>query len=307
LHKHALLEVYTAAAPKHCWIDPATGVPEAPRLLGGPGLDDGVDGRAALAEWLTRRDNPLLAKALVNRVWAHYFGRGLAEPSFTLGPANPAVHAELLDELARDFVENRYDFRRLERLILQARVYQLSPAVNDTNKHDKTLFARAYFARPHSRVLADLVADALDLPHDEMVPKGTRAIEATFTSPVVLGFGVDRSNLEQQGDELAQLFGRMQTMSRCSEGRGWSSFLSGSSEIEAKLKRSKRLKTLAADPRPLEETTGELFLAMLGRLPRDSEMQIMRRVAQDKADQGRHEILQQFAWALLNTREFMQR
>ena len=79
-----------------------------------------------LIEWLRRPDNPFFARALVNRVWAHYFGRGIVDPPDDLSPLNPASHPELLDELCRRFVENRYDLKWLHRAILTSGTYQRS-------------------------------------------------------------------------------------------------------------------------------------------------------------------------------------
>ena len=76
--------------------------------------------------WLRKPDNPYFARAMVNRVWAHYFGRGIIDPPDHLSPLNPATHPELLAELSDDFVKHGYDLKRLHRLILTSRTYQQS-------------------------------------------------------------------------------------------------------------------------------------------------------------------------------------
>ena len=63
--------------------------------------DDPVDRRRALARWLTDPSNPLFARNLVNRHWAHFLGRGLVEPVDDLRDTNPPTNPELLDALAR--------------------------------------------------------------------------------------------------------------------------------------------------------------------------------------------------------------
>src|SRR5690606_34721111 len=50
------------------------------------------DPRNRVAEWLRRPDNPYFARAIVNRVWAHYFGRGIVDPPDDLSPLNPPSH-----------------------------------------------------------------------------------------------------------------------------------------------------------------------------------------------------------------------
>ena len=121
-------EVYHLDAPRKVYTDPRTGQELRPKALGGPELpaDKDHDPRLALAAWMTASDNPFFARALVNRLWAHYFGRGLVEPADALAAANPASHPALLDELARRFAAGGYDLKALHRLILNAHAYQRS-------------------------------------------------------------------------------------------------------------------------------------------------------------------------------------
>lgn len=80
--------------------------------------------RAALADAITR-DNPLLARAMVNRVWAMLFGRGIVHPVDLMDSKHPPSHPELLDWLARDFEQSGYDVKRLVRILCNTRAYQL--------------------------------------------------------------------------------------------------------------------------------------------------------------------------------------
>jgi len=80
--------------------------------------------RQALADAVTQ-DNPLLARAMINRVWAMLFGRGLVHPVDLMDSKHPVSHPELLDWLARDFEKSGYDLKRLLRTLCHTKAYQL--------------------------------------------------------------------------------------------------------------------------------------------------------------------------------------
>jgi hypothetical protein len=78
------------------------------------------DPRKALADWMIAADNPYFARAMANWVWAQFFSKGLVDPPDDMSRANPPVHPELLDALARNFVTTKYDLRALIRTITQS-------------------------------------------------------------------------------------------------------------------------------------------------------------------------------------------
>jgi mono/diheme cytochrome c family protein len=97
--------------------------------------------REALADAVTR-DNPLLARAMVNRVWAMLLGRGLVHPVDLMDSKHAPSHPDLLDWLAHDFERSGYDVRRLIRNVVLSRAYQL-----DSRPAGKVAPADEAFAR----------------------------------------------------------------------------------------------------------------------------------------------------------------
>jgi hypothetical protein len=80
--------------------------------------------RSALAQWLTRKDNPLTARVLVNRLWQHHFGAGIVASSGDFGVmGEAATHPELLDWLAVEFVENGWSLKHMHRLMVLSAAY----------------------------------------------------------------------------------------------------------------------------------------------------------------------------------------
>jgi hypothetical protein len=81
--------------------------------------------RTALAQWLTRPDNPLTPRVMVNRLWQYHFGKGLVESASDLGRlGQPPSHPELLDNLAADFVERGWSMKEIHRRILCSAAYR---------------------------------------------------------------------------------------------------------------------------------------------------------------------------------------
>ena len=90
---------------------------------------------------MTSSNNPYFSRAIVNRIWAYFFQRGIVEPVDDFRPSNPPTHPELLDALASEFRRSGYDIRRLMRVITQSRTYQLSSDPNKTNEEDKVNYS----------------------------------------------------------------------------------------------------------------------------------------------------------------------
>jgi hypothetical protein len=94
--------------------------------------------RAVLAKWLVSAGNPLTARVLVNRVWAWHFGQGIVRTPNDFGvQGEPPTHPELLDWLARDFIDHGWDLKRLHRLIMSSATYQMQSSAVSRQALDK--------------------------------------------------------------------------------------------------------------------------------------------------------------------------
>ena len=93
-------------------------------------------GREALADLITRRDNPYFARVAVNRLWETLLGTGLVNPSDTFSALNPPSHPALLDWLAIGFIEHKYDLKHILRLIANSRTYQQSSVEKKRRRSD---------------------------------------------------------------------------------------------------------------------------------------------------------------------------
>jgi hypothetical protein len=254
------------------------------------------DPRAHLVDWMTQPDNPYFARAFVNRMWAHFFGRGLVEPLDDLRVTNPASNEPLLDALAAEFVKSRYDMRRIVRLIVSSSTYRLSSSSNEDNLDEGQFHSRFY----PQRLTAETLLDALD----EVTGSPTR-----FNG---LPAGSTASQLpdEDSGNAFLTLFGRPPRESACECERisqpslTQAMFLMNDKFILDKIAAKGGLADrLAKDRRPWEARIEELFIAALSRPPTEAESNKALAYLQSETDpvQG----FRNMVWVLLNTKEFL--
>ncbi|MBM3840860.1 MAG: DUF1553 domain-containing protein [Verrucomicrobia bacterium] len=123
-------------------------------------IPEGSSGRLELAQWLTSPENPLTARVMVNRIWQHHFGKGIvATPSnFGLRGDEP-THPDLLDDLARRFLESGWSVKAMHRLIMTSETYQLASAhAEDNGRRDPD--NKLYWRFDRRRLDAESIRDA---------------------------------------------------------------------------------------------------------------------------------------------------
>jgi ferric-dicitrate binding protein FerR (iron transport regulator) len=112
------------------------------RFLGGaePSLPQTGAIRPTFAAWATSADNPFFARAAGNRLWAHFFGRGLSNPLDNLDGSTPS-HPALLQRLAKDLADSGFELKHLARAIGNSRAYQRTSRPLPGNQADQDAFS----------------------------------------------------------------------------------------------------------------------------------------------------------------------
>src|SRR5262249_39088660 len=155
------------------------GKPVTPKFLGGPTpvLRPNEDRREVFARWLTSPDNPFFARAAVNRLWYHLFGRGLVDPVDDLRSTNPPSNPELLDALAAEFVRHGYDRKEVIRTVLKSHTYQLAAHTTPGNAADEKYFSHARVRLLQAEQLLDAIGAATGVAEQFVgFPSGTPAV-----------------------------------------------------------------------------------------------------------------------------------
>lgn len=288
------IKVVDSGGIKH----PRTDEPLSPRAFGGPRFDfvKGEDPRHKLVEWLTARDNPFFARAIVNRIWAHYLGVGIVDPVDDMRASNPASNPQLLDALGRDFIEHKFDLKHLAKTILKSRVYGLSSLPTDDNRDDRRNYARYYARRLPPHVLLDAVASAT----------GTTV---AFKEYPAVKKAIQLPNEQAQSDFL-DMFGRSRRTTPCECETSLEPnlpqvlYLLNSEELQRKIAdKSGVVAELTKPGKTTAQAVEELFLRTFSRPPRAAEMQDATELI-DKAASRRHAI-EDLLWALVNSNEFL--
>jgi hypothetical protein len=124
-------------------------------------FDTPQSGRIQFASWLVSRDNPLTARVMVNRIWAHLFGRGIVESVDNFGVlGDEPTHPELLDYLAIHFMETGWSIKRMIKEIVLSRTYRMSSA-HDAGNYAQDPDNRWRWRMNRRRLEAEAIRDAI--------------------------------------------------------------------------------------------------------------------------------------------------
>jgi hypothetical protein len=291
------------------------GIPMPPTPLDGKPLplDSPIDRRKYFADWLTSPDNPYFARALVNRVWRGYLGRGLVEAEDDLRETNPPTNAELFDALAKDFVKHKYDVRHLMRTIMRSATYQRTSRPVGSNAGDDRFYSRYLVRRLSAEVILDAYAQVTGVP-TAFTELSTTARDATVGYG---GFPLGTRAL-QLPDSLVvsrflDAFGRPERAQTCSCERsqdasvGQALHLNNGRTLNDKLRaKDSRVAKWLADKVSDEKAVKDLYLLALCREPTAKELASFIKLLGEAEGQGtRREALEDLFWAVLTSKEFV--
>ena len=240
----------------------------------------------------------------MNRIWHHYFGTGIVDPPDDFNQGNPASNPQLLSWLAKDFIEHKFDIKRLHRLILNSRTYQLSWKPNASNRLDKKNFSHSRLRRLPAEVLIDALADVTGVPDNfGRLPKD-RPQRAVGQAMPPLRYGARR------GGYAMKIFGRPDREKTCDCERSnepsvaQALFLINDETVLSKLADKKgRLQTLLKSIKDDRALIVELYLTALSRYPTEQEVRLQ--LAHVAKSSSRADGMKDVLWTLVNVREFI--
>ena len=281
---------------------PRTGESIPPRALGGPEFANGRydDPRVSLVQWMKDPGNPYFGRTMANRMWAHFFGRGIVHPIDDSRSTNPPSNPELLDQLAQGFVASGYDLKQLIRTICLSRAYRLDSRPNEWNAKDLQTFSRFYPRRLSAEVLLDGMSQVLEVPTDfpggpGKFPAGTRAIELPD---------------ENVASNFLDAFGRPSRLTACECERTDAPSLTqalelvNSAEIHRKLMaETGYARRLGSGDQSGPDIARDIFLRVLGRSAHPNEIQTVTTFLAKEPD--RFDACRSLLWSLLATNEFL--
>ena len=302
-------DVVVIAAAEGDVRHPRTGAILPPQPLdAAPVTGDAVlDRREAFADWLAQPENPYFTRAVVNRVWRNFFGRGLIEAEDDLRATNPPSDEALLGWLTADFRAHKLDVKHLIRTIMNSAVYARSSLPTPGNAADARFLSHYPVKRLPAEVLLDAIAAVAEVPSKfPGYPPGWRSLQLPDSK-------VDSLFLTS--------FGRPERLNTCSCERSsepsmsQALHLANGSTINDKLRDPKSAVAKALDAKWTDGAIlDRLFLAALTRKPTDSERARLLKILADasagtsdpKASLLAHrQAVEDLYWAVLTGKEFL--
>ena len=273
---------------------PDTDTSVTPRFLDGkpykglPTLE-----RQGLGEWITAEENPYFAKAIANRIWAHFMGRAFVEPLDGFGEEYPPSDPELLDTLADLIVIYDYDLQYFMRMILNTDAYQRSSATNKSNEDDDTYYSHAYIKPldPEQFFYSMLQATGFERLQNRRDPDDLERKKREYLERFI--FLLDNG----ENEEIEAFNGTVPQALMMING----SMVNDSADTKA---RGSFLSYILEKWRDPSERLERIYLNVLSRRPTTKEYSYFRRYLDRSLYRNKDLAYADFYWALLNSAEF---
>ena len=284
-------------------LHPRLGIALPPRPLDGTPMPahSTEDRREYLAKWTTSPSNTLFPRAVVSRVWANFFGRGLVSPADDLRFSNPASNEPLFQEMTAEFVKGGFDVKALIRTIMLSAAYQRSSVTTPANVKDDRFYSHYLIRRLPAEVILDAFSEVSGVPETFMgYPKGTRALQLPDT---------------KVESYFLSVFGRPERIITSSAERMQDPTLpqalhaiNGDTLNKKLMSDQGVIAQMVAAGKSNGEIVEQLYLSALSRHPTDAERtgilaDLDRTPAADATAHRRQ--MEDVAWALATSREFL--
>ena len=266
--------------------------------------DSTVHRRVELARLLASDSETKVAKAMVNRMWAHFFGYGFTNPVDDMGPHSVVSHPELLTYLTRAFVASDYDLQRLMRCIASSHAWQLSSETYAAHTVDRPehgempLFSRVYVRRMTPEQVYESIRIAVRSAGQQ--PVTVAAISSKHRRKWVQQFA--RAYETDENDEAVDFDGTIAQAMVMMNG----------SEVDDAIRQASRaiLENGDAQVSSGSQALDRVALAMLTREPTSGEQRVFRRRYRQLAQESHAAAAMPTAvgdmmWAYLNSSEFV--
>ncbi len=291
---------------------PLRGHPQAPRPLDSKPLpmDTPTDRRDALADWLVSPENPYFARAIVNRVWANFFGVGIVEAVDDLRVTNPASNEKLLSAAAKFLAGEKFDLKAMMRAVLQSETYQRSSQPLPENAADTRFYSRYYPRRMKAEVLLDAYSQVTGVPTEFQIDLRNRNQGLGEKYPV--GFRALQLPDTHIFSYFLKSFGRPDREKTCECERtsepsmAQALHIANGDTVNKKLAAKENMisKQLSGGWSP-EKLIEEAYLSSLSRLPSAAEKGKMLATLQAATEADRRTAVEDMYWALLSSKEFL--
>ena len=248
--------------------------------------------RRILANWMVSPENGYFARTLVNRLWGQFFGTGIVHPIDDFTAENPPSHPELLDRLARMFVDSGHDLKLVIRVLTATQAYQRTSRQTDASQTDPRLFSRMAVKGLTPDQIFDSIAQATGFREDRQRNMSPLGDPGSARGEFVQMFENTRDSQTETQTTILQALAMM-------NGR----FVADATSPE----NSQTLAALIDFPLMTQgERIETLYMAALGRPPEAEEMTRLENYVQSGGPTGDwKQALGDVFWSLLNSSEFL--